>query len=451
MKSIHSKALFRLSVLGPLASREGFAHGELKAQITALAKKRYNIPGSQNCYIDAKTIERWYYLWLKGGIDALAPNPRQDRGRSKLSQSLQEAIVALKKENPKRSLSALKLIVEDQGIAVKGEVTRSAIHRLLKLHGLNCRPKEETTIERRSYEAAHAGDLWVGDVMHGPTLSIDGKSRKVYLVSMMDDASRILPHSEFCLGETALDIEGVLKQSILKRGLPKKLIVDNGAAYRSKSLQDICARLEIRLIYSRPYEPQSKAKLERFHRTFRAQFLSELQHEKITQLADLNARLWAWIQQVYHRRLHESLNGLSPLERFQQDLVHVRPLHMSAGQYENAFHHRLVRKVRKDGSISYNGIRYEVDYSLSGKQVVLVVDPHLVQPLRVESREGDYLGAVTPLNYQSNSSRQRHRPGAKQEAKSTSPSLIYHSTVERCLEKQSAALAPSANLHKGKA
>src|SRR3546814_3199826 len=44
--------------------------------------------------------------------------------------------------------------------------------------------------------------------MHGPAIPVAGRQRKVYLVSLMDDASRLITHSAFCLGETALDIEG---------------------------------------------------------------------------------------------------------------------------------------------------------------------------------------------------------------------------------------------------
>ena len=57
-------------------------------------------------------------------------------------------------------------------------------------------------------------------------------------------------------GESALDIEGVLKQALLKRGVPIKLVVDNGAAYRAHTLQGICARLGIHLVYCRPYAPE---------------------------------------------------------------------------------------------------------------------------------------------------------------------------------------------------
>lgn len=121
----------------------------------------------------------------------------------------------------------------------------------------------------------------------------------------MDDASRLIAHSAFCRGETALDIEGVLKQAVLKRGLPKKLVIDNGAPSRAASLQGICARLEVRLIYCRPYTPEGKGKLERWHRTVRDEFLSEIDWAQVRDLAALNARLWAWVEARYHRRAHE--------------------------------------------------------------------------------------------------------------------------------------------------
>ena len=75
-----------------------------------------------------------------------------------------------------------------------------------------------------------------------------------------------------------------------------KLVIDNGAAYRSGSLKGICARLGIHMIFCRPYAPEGKGKLERWHRTFRNQFLSELDSSRIHDLNDLNTRLWAWIE-----------------------------------------------------------------------------------------------------------------------------------------------------------
>jgi putative transposase len=147
--------------------------------------------------------------------------------------------------------------VQTEGLVAPGTLSRSAIHRLLQRHGLS-RPRgaDSQPVERRSFVAAHAGDIWYGDVMHGPRVLVNGRPRKTYLVSLMDDASRLIAHSAFCLSETARDIEYVLKQAVLRRGLCHKLVVDNGAAYRSGSLQRICKDLGIKLILCRPYTPE---------------------------------------------------------------------------------------------------------------------------------------------------------------------------------------------------
>jgi hypothetical protein len=226
----------------------------------------------------------------------------------------------------------------------------------------------------------------------------------------MDDASRLIAHSAFCPGERALDIEGVLKQAVLKRGRPTRLVIDNGAAYRAKTLQGICARLGIHLIYCRPYRPEGKAKLERWHRTFRDQFLSELDPGRIRDLSDLNARLWAWIESVYHRTAHAGLQGRTPLARYRQDLPRIRTLGQRAARLDELFYHRLGRTVRKDGSVSFQGDRFEVPYELSGQRVVLVVDPRTGQVHGVEDEQGQALGAATPLDVVANVNRKRHRP-----------------------------------------
>lgn len=452
MNPIHPVALFRLSVLGPLASREQFERGELSRIIKGLAAHPYDIPDSNRSMLSAKTIERWYHLWRRGGIEALAPRPRRDRGQSKLPQALQDLIISAKQDNPRRSIDTIKQYLQDQGHVAADDLSRSAIHRVLQQQGLSAIGQGSPDTERRRFEAAHAGDLWYGDVMHGPKLNIEGRLRKVYLVSLMDDASRLITHSAFCFSETALDIEGVLKQAVLKRGLPTKLVIDNGPAYRATSLQGICARLEIRIVYCRPFDPASKGKLERYHRFFRAHFLSELNADCIDNLADLNARLWAWVDGFYHQRVHRSLGGLTPLQRFQQDLDRQHPLGRFAVHLDDIFEHRLQRKVRKDGTVSYQGLFYEVPYVLSGQSVMLVVDPHKQQALTVESLDGEHLGAVTRLDAIANNQRRRQRPTTVDEPgnKSVTPPAARN-LVEQTLQRQTDQLIPGGKKNNRKA
>ena len=157
MRDLHPLALFRLSVLGPLVSRAQLARGELKAIIGELAARDYDIPGTGRSRIGEKTIEAWFYTWRRSGIEALAPKPRSDRGASKLAPEIQAAILAAKRENPRRSINQIRRLLEHSGQVPKGELSRSSIHRLLKSHGLSRRsgsPSEPQ--ERRAYVAEHA-------------------------------------------------------------------------------------------------------------------------------------------------------------------------------------------------------------------------------------------------------------------------------------------------------
>lgn len=427
MKEIDPKALFRLSVLGPLVSRERLERGELQHIIRELAQRQYAIPGSRRTYLGEKTIEAWLGKYRRDGIAGLTPKVRVDRGQSKIAQPTQEAILAAKRDNPKRSIRQIKQLLQSSGQAARDSLSRSAIHRLLQQHGISrMSGSVSQPEEKRSFVAESAGAIWYGDVMHGPRVTVAGRSRKVYLVSLMDDASRLITHSAFCLGETALDIEGVLKQALLRRGLPVKLVVDNGPAYRAGTLQGICIRLGIHLIYCRPYAPAGKGKIERWHRTFRDQFLSELDESRVTDLADLNARLWAWLETIYHRTPHAGLGDLTPLARYQQDLPKIRSLGPFAAQLDALFHHRISRLVRKDGTVSYQSERFEVAYELAGKTVKLVVDPHAGIVVGVEDAAGASLGSATKLDAVANLHRVRRKPDqdVSNKAPRTGPNLV---------------------------
>jgi putative transposase len=170
----------------------------------------------------------------------------------------------------------------------------------------------------------------------------------------------------------------------------------------------------------------AKGKLERWHRTVREQFLGELDERRITELQDLNARLWAWLEQVYHRSAHDGLAGLTPLARYQRDLPRIRSLGAKAAQLDSLFHHRVARRVRKDGTVSYLGQRFELPYELSGKTVRLVVDPHAGRVVGVEDEAGGSLGQATALDVIANSHRARRKPAPTQSSSGarTGPNLV---------------------------
>jgi putative transposase len=127
-------------------------------------------------------------------------------------------------------------------------------------------------------------------------------------------------------------------------------------------------------------------------------------------LEDVNARLWAWVEQCYHNNEHNGLNGNTPLARYQQDLLRIRTLGEYAERIDQLFLHRVNRKVRKDGTLSYCSRQFEVPYELSGKTIRLLVDPHRKEVVGIEDEEGKSLGAATPLDVIANSCRKRCKP-----------------------------------------
>jgi len=206
---------------------------------------------------------------------------------------------------------------------------------------------------------------------------VEGRRRKAYLIAFIDDHSRLIPHAAFYLSENLTAFLNALQQALEKRGLPRKLYVDNGSAYRSRHLEHICASLAIALIHAKAYQPQGKGKVERFFRTVRSQFLPPLAAEQ--SLSALNTAWAAWLD-AYHQRTH-SATGASPFSRFTDHMHCLRPAP------ENLYEHfRIVarRTVAKDRTVTLEGHLFEAPVTLIGKRIDLLYHPERLQ--RVEAR-----------------------------------------------------------------
>jgi hypothetical protein len=214
----------------------------------------------------------------------------------------------------------------------------------------------------------------MSDTMHGPGVLVGGRKRKSYLLSILDDATRLIPYATFALSENTAAFLPVLQQAIQRRGLPKRLYVDNGSAFRSQHLALVCAKLGVTLIHARPYQPQGKGKKERFFRTVRMQLLPLLSEADFKSIDALNRRLWAWVEGEYHLRPHRGLDGLTPMDKWTMTAQEVR-LPESGLDLDELFLFEEKRKVQKDRTVSLRGVVYEVEASLVGETILLRFDP----------------------------------------------------------------------------
>jgi putative transposase len=400
-------ALWRYAILGPLVSMR-LEHGDLRERLNEAAVNYYEHPFDRRLVrVSARTLETWYYRYHESGLAGLASKPRKDRGQPReLDPELVSLIIRAKRERPRRSIRRIIKMLERARRAEPGELSRSTVHRILVRAGVSGRPARTPKRERRSFILEHLGDLWVGDVKHGPRVIHERRRRKSYAINLIDCATRFIVGSRICLSEGAVTHEGVLKEALRTYGRPRAYYVDRGAAYKSNSLAKICADLGIQLIHTLPGDAEAKGVIERWQRTWGEEVLDELPEEPL-ELADLQSKHWAWIARDYHEREHETTER-APLEHMLTELEQGHLRELPAGvDLDQVFWHRAQRKVRKNGTVRFLGRMLEVQAELVGQQVELRWDPNESQQLPQVWRDGGFVCDTVELDLLANASRER--------------------------------------------
>jgi putative transposase len=406
-KTKRAIALWRLGVLGALVSAR-LEHGDRVKLFEEIAARVHQMPDGKLVELSPRTVESWYYAHKQGGFEGLYPSTRSDAGQSRaIAPDVAELILRAKREKPRRSIRRIIRMLERARKVKPGELSRSSVHRLLKLAGASARPLRGPSAERRSFIAEHAGDLWVGDALHGPlVLGPDGRERKSYLLSQIDDATRFIVHSYFALSEGAEAQEYGLRQAILKYGVPRTYYVDRGPAYTAHSLRYICGDLGIHLLHAGVQDAEAKGVIERWHRTWREEVGDELPDAPLP-LAELNAKHWAWLGAEYHAREHDT-TGRAPREHLLAEVDQIRPVPRGTDLAE-VFLHRVERFVRKDGTVRWHGGFLEVHADLGDKHVELRFDPADEAALPRVFVDGRFVCDTVPLDRVKNMTRRRRR------------------------------------------
>jgi len=369
-------ALFRYGVIADLVHLEPHHRG-LYALLTKKAEQEFTIPGSLRRHVAPETMRGWLRAYRRGGFDALIPRVRADQGCARsIPPQVVDLLCQLKEDSPELSIpSLIKVARTKHGCLVAEEVKlpESTVHRLLARRGLmRKQPDDPTSKDRRRFEHECAGDLWMSDVMFGPKIRDGRHQRQTYLIAFIDDATRVVPYAAFTFSEGAVIYLSVLEQAVRRRGIPKRLYVDNGAAFRSKQLAVVCAKLGIALIHAKPYKPQGKGKMERWFRTVRMQLLPLLQPEQLVSLDAMNRALSAWIEGEYHHAPHRGLADESPADKWARTSEGIR---MPGADLADLFLAEQKRNVRADRTVTLDGVAFEVDAALVGERVTLRFEP----------------------------------------------------------------------------
>ena len=327
----------------------------------------------------APTLEEWYYRYRHDGFEALHDRSRSDKGACRiLSPEATDALLTMRRAQPHVYASTLLRQLERQGTITPDSVSLTTIYRLLRAEGLDRASMKSAGTQgpTKAFEVSWANQLWMTDGMWGPSLPVEpgGKPVRTHLLALIDDCSRLCPHGQYYPAEKIECFLDLLKHALRSRGIPEKLYTDNGSLFTSEHLRTVCANFGIRLIHAKPYAAWSKGKIERFFLTVQSDFEQRLVFEPVKNLAALNARFWQWLETEYHQRPHRGLDGQSPRDRFQERSEGLRSIPPGM-DVDGLFLKRTTRRVRRDATISLNGLMFEVPVPLRGRIVEVRFDP----------------------------------------------------------------------------
>lgn len=415
-------ARLRFSIIGPLLAAPP-ADGELQEAFRALAARIWRHPLSGiDIRFGKSTLERWYYSARRSPdpVAVLKDRLRGDIGAfPSLAPRLIEMLAAQYRAHPGWTA---QLHYDNLCVVLRGsEVplpSYPTIRRYLKARGLWRQPRPRSAsdaalaardrlerLEVRSFEMDHVGALWHLDFHHGSrkVLSRDGHWVKPLLLGVIDDRSRLVCHLQWYLDETAESLVHGLCQAFMKRGLPRALMTDNGAAMLAEEVSAGLAHLGVVHRTTLPYSPYQNAKQENFWARLESRLMAMLEGESRLSLDLLNQATQAWAEQEYHRNRHSQI-GATPLERYLAGPDVVRPCPAS-GALHAAFRIEVKRRQRKsDGTVSLAGGRFEIPGRYRNLALVHLRYARwdLTRVDLVDARSGTILCPLLPLDKSAN-------------------------------------------------
>lgn len=383
-------ALMRYGSIAQLVNGLPDGYVSMSAYFQEVSRRGVRQPNGNVHHYDEKTIAKWYRAYLSGGFEALMPEDRSDEGSSRaLDDDLQSRIRYFHEHYPRMSAAAIFRQLHSEGSVRKGELSESTVCRFIRQLDAQ-RHTPAGTQEMRRYERPHVNEVWCGDSSAGPYLKEgEGRKRRVFIIALIDDASRFVTGADLYFQDNFINLMAVMKSAVAKYGCPQMFNFDNGGAYKNQQMSLLAARIGSVVHYCKPYTPTAKAKIERWFRTLKDQWMATLDMHDFHTLQQLRESLLSYLH-TYNLAAHSSLNGMSPQERFFSEPEKIRRL--SQEHLERSFLLEIERRVSADCVVSIENTDYEVDARLARQRITLRYSPDRKDFFVVEPD-----GSLTPI------------------------------------------------------
>ena len=259
------------------------------------------------------TFYRWYERHRAGGPEALEDKPsRPDRVWNRIPDAVRGRILELALAEPELSSRELAVRFTEQA---RYFVSEASVYRLLKAHDLITSPAFVVVKAADEFHSKTTApnQLWQTDFTY---LKVTGWGW-FYLSTVLDDYSRYVIAWQLCATMAASDVTDTLEMALAASGCSTarvrhrpRLLSDNGPSYIAGELAKWLDERHIEHIRGAPCHPQTQGKIERWHQTLKTRILLENYYLP----GDLEAQVEAFVQHYNNRRVHESLDNLTPAD-----------------------------------------------------------------------------------------------------------------------------------------
>lgn len=346
--------------------------------------------------VSRQTVHAWLTRYEAGGLGGLAD--RSHRTVScphQMAAGVEAQLLELRRVRPwwgprrlRHELAGRQpRLVEEYGLP-----SESAVYRCLVRAGLIEPDRRRRRAEKfKRWERGRPMELWQLDVIGGFGLA-DGTSCKA--LTGIDDHSRMCVSARLMVREQTRPVCDGLAAALQVHGVPQQVLTDNGRVFTGRFhhppvevlFDRICRENGIEHLLTRPRSPTTTGKIERFHRTLRAEFDTR---RVFASMAAAQAELDAWVDHYNHRRPHQALDMATPAQRFARptNADHpgvARDAHLDGAAARTLDDDRcgdgwVSRRVGGNGVVSVSWQQVSVGKHRAGRRVDVLVGHDLLQ------------------------------------------------------------------------
>ena len=332
--------------------------------------------------VSRQTLHAWLARYEAGGLDGLVD--RSHRPAScphQMSAAVEAMLLELRRSRP--YWGPRRLVFELAKRHVVPVLSESAVYRALVRAGMiDPSLRDRRSRKWKRWERGAAMELWQMDVVGGFPLA-DGTSAKA--LTGIDDHSRMCVCARLMARERTRAVCDGLRAALATYGAPEQILTDNGKVFTGRFhhpavevlFDAICRQNGIEHLLTQPRSPTTTGKIERFHRSLRAEFLSN--KPAFTNLRTAQQALDEWVKYYNTARPHQSLQMTTPAERFVPDTSPACPSDSAPADVDRDGQDWVSRRVTTNGVVSVAWQQVCVGAHYAGARCDVHVDGELLR------------------------------------------------------------------------